>query len=200
MKAHLLLAFIPVLMAGTAHALTLNESSFGDLSNDNLAPTPLTLDVGVNRIGGTMGRDLPSAPVDRDIFTFTLPPGQALTSINVLTFTPTNQSFYAIAPGSSINDSDPSAHLSNTLVKGTGEILDDLALGAFAGGTGLFPPLGAGTYTVWFQELSSIVTYDIAYTVEAVPVPEPGTFLWGGALALAGALRRGRNRMAPDFR
>ncbi len=195
MKSHLLRVCLPVVLASTGQALTLNESNFGDLSGNHLAPTPLTLDVGVNRIGGTMGRDLPSDPVDRDIFTFTLAPGQMLTSINVLVFTPTNQSFFAIAPGTMIDVNDPAGHLSNTLVKETGEILDDLDLSAFSGGTGLDAPLGSGTYTIWFQELSSIVTYDIAYTVQAVP--EPGTALWGACFALVSAHRRFRTRQSP---
>jgi PEP-CTERM motif len=189
----LLLALVPIILTGTAQALVLNENTFGDLSNDNLAPTPLSLDLGVNRIGGTMGRDLPSDPVDRDIFTFTLAPGRILTSINVLVFTPTNQSFYAIAPGNTIDDSDPATHLSNTLVKTTGELLDDLETNPYSGGTGLTAPLGPGTYTIWFQELSSVVTYDIAYTVAASPVPEPGTAFFGCAmLAACGAARRRR--------
>ena len=94
--------------ASTARAVTLWDEAFqGDLSGNNLAPTALTLGLGVNTIKGTMGRDLPQDPVDRDIFTFTIAPGRALTSINVTVFTPTNQSFYAIAPGTSIDITDP---------------------------------------------------------------------------------------------
>lgn len=188
-----------ILYAGSAllvsilplHAANWTESLDGNLSGNGLAPTPLTLGVGVNVISGTMGRDLPQDPVDRDIFTFTLGAGEYLTSINFLVFTPTNQSFYAIAPGSTINTADASGHLSNTLVNSTGEFLDDLALGAFSGGTGLTAPVGPGTYTIWFQELSSVVTYSTAYTV----VPEPGTTLslLGGAAMLL-HLRRRRDR------
>ncbi|MCE9611171.1 MAG: PEP-CTERM sorting domain-containing protein [Chthoniobacter sp.] len=175
------------------HAVNWNEAIDGDLSGNNLAPTPLTLGLGVNLISGTMGKDLPQAPVDRDMFTFMLAPGQYLTSIDFLVFTPTNQSFYAIAPGATINDTDPATHLSNTLINGTGEFLDNLALGAYSGGTGLTDPVGPGTYTIWLQELSSVVTYQTAYTV----VPEPGAWLslLGGA-ALLLLLRPQRNLQA----
>ena len=149
------------------------ESIDGDLSGNEAAPTALSFDFGVNLISGTMGRDQPSDPLDRDIFTFTLAPGQFLTSINFLTFSPAGASFYAIAPGTSISLTDPAGHLSNVLISSTGEYLDDLDLGAYSGGTGLTAPLAPGTYTIWFQELASVVTYSTAYTV----VPEASTWL-----------------------
>lgn len=160
-----------------ASAIIWNEADRGDLSGDNFRPTPITFDVGVNRVLGTMGRDLPSVPVDADIFTVTIPSGQAITSINVLVFEPTNQSFYAIGPGVGINADDPATHLANTLVKGTGDILPQLAIGSYSGGTGITNPIPAGTYTIWFQELSSVVTYDVAYTVAVVPEPAAGAAL-----------------------
>ena len=185
----------------SARAVVLWDEAFqGDLSNNNLAPTALTLGLGVNSILGTMGRDLPSVPVDRDMFTFTIAPGRALASINVVTFTPTNQSFYAIAPGITINDTDPATHLANTLVQHTGDILPQMVLGSYSGGTGITDPLGPGTYTAWFQELSSVVTYRMDYTiVDTVAVPEPAAACTGIALAfvaLGRAFGRRRNRIA----
>ena len=190
-------AAILALCAGTAHAVTIwDEALHGDLSGNNLAPTALTLCLGVNSILGTMGRDLPQNPVDRDMFSFTIAPGRALISINVVTFTPTNQSFYAIAPGATINDTDPATHLANTLVQHTGDILPQMVLGSYSGGTGITDPLGPGTYTAWFQELSSVVTYQMDYTIAAVP--EPATACTGLALGLvvlgrAFGRRRGRS-------
>ncbi len=76
-------------------------------------------------------------------------------------------------------------HLANPLVKRTSEnILFNLAFNSYSGGTGLNSPVGPGTYTVWLQELSSVVTYSTTYTVVATPVPEPAAFVTGGALAL----------------
>jgi hypothetical protein len=170
-----------------------NEAVQGDLSSNALAPTPITFNIGVNHVSGTMGRDLPQDPIDRDIFTFTLADNFYLTSINVITFTPTNQSFYAIAAGTSIDINDPTYHLANQLVKRTGEFLPTLAGGSYSGGLGLPSPVPPGTYTIWFQELSSIVTYDMAYTVEYRPsvVPEPSAV---AGLAVPAALLGRRRR------
>jgi len=127
-----------------------------------------------------MGRDELTDPLDRDIFTFTIAPGQQLTAINVITFDPVNLSFYAIAPGTSINDTNPATHLANTLVRGLDDILAQMATGSYSGGTGITDPLGPGTYTAWFQEGSSIVTYRMDYVVTA-PEPSHGLLLLAGA-------------------
>jgi hypothetical protein len=176
--------------------LNYNDTLLADLSGNGSAPTTLIFDVGVNTVGGRMGRDEPSDPVDADIFTFTLAADQVLTSINVLSFGPANASFYAIAAGPSISTSSSTSHLSNKLINTTGEILGDLAAGSYSGGTGLTAPIGPGTYTVWFQEVSSLVDYNIAYTVAAIP--EPSTYA-----AIVGALSLGfgvwRRRRAGGF-
>ncbi len=192
-----LLAVASLFTTSSALALVYRENISGDLSSNHLAPTPLTFDVSVNRISGTMGGDPGEGiPLDRDFFKFTLAPGQALTSINVLQFDPQGQSFYAISGGPTIGITSPADHLSNVLVTGLGEILDDLDNGSYSGGLGLTAPLQPGTYTVWFQELASVVTYDFAYTVTSnvAPVPEPGTAIWGAALGISLALRRCRLR------
>lgn len=190
---------IPAILVAAlpARAIDYIESINGDLtatiaSEIASSPTPLVFGLGVNTVSGTMGGDAGEGILlDRDFFTFTLAPGQTLTSINMLVFSPVGQSFYAIAPGTSISLISPAGHLSNVLINGTGEYLDDLALGAYSGGTGLTAPLGAGTYTVWFQELASVVTYSTSYTV--VPEPSTITALAGGLGLLLGIgrLRRG---------
>jgi len=184
---YLMIALLAVAPSTAAFALNYSESVNGDLSGNENAPTQLTFNPGVNSVSGVMGRDEPGDPVDRDFFTFTLAPGQSLTSINVLQFDPIGSSFYAIAAGTSINITDPANHLSNILVSGPGEILDDLDASSYSGGIGLNAPLGSGTYTIWFQELASVVTYDFNYTV----VPEPAAL---GAFGITiGILRRRRN-------
>lgn len=191
MRSFLLLSLACAALALGAQAADWTESFDGDLSGSESAPTPLTFGLGVNVITGTMGADAGDGiPLDRDIFTFTLAPGQFLTSINFLAFSPTGASFYAIAPGTSISLTDPAGHLSNVLISSTGEYLDDLDLGAYSGGTGLASPLGAGTYTIWFQELASVVSYSTAYTV----VPEPSTWLAvvGGIAMFFGIRQRRR--------
>jgi hypothetical protein len=149
-----------------AEAFAWDEAVDGDLSSLNTAPTPIAFTTGVNVVKGTMGGDAGDGiPVDRDFFTFTLAPNQTVTSINVRVFGPGGASFYAIGPGTSINLSSAATHLSNALISGPGEILPTLAAGPYFDGTGLSNPIGSGTYTVWLQELSSVVTYDFTYTV-----------------------------------
>ena len=55
---------------------------------------------------------------------------------------------------------------------------------------GLDAPLGPGDYTVWFQETSALVPYQIEYVVTAIP--EPGTAMLGVVFGIAAVLRRRR--------
>lgn len=171
------------LWTAAANAATLwNEAVSGDLSGNNNAPTLVTFSSGTNTIMGTMGRDPgDSIPLDRDIFTFTIEPGYQLNAIDVITFSPLGRSFYAIAPGTSISLTDPSGHLSNTLVTGLYDILAPMAAGSYSGATGITNPLGPGTYTAWFQEVASVVTYRMDYQIAAVPEPSHGLLLLVGA-------------------
>jgi hypothetical protein len=177
-------------------ATTYLESVSGDLSSNNLAPTPLSFSAGINKVAGTMGGDPGDGiPLDPDFFSFTIAPGLELTSIRVLLYSPPGQSFYAIALGTSINNTSSSDHLSNILVNGTGEILDKLDAGSYSGGLGFTAPLGAGTYTAWFQELASVVTYEMDYTLTAVPEPSRAVLLAAGfGICL---LRRRRREQVP---
>lgn len=183
------LGALAIAQADTRAALNFVEAVDGDLSNDNLAPTPLTLSSGLNLISGRMGRP-DGGQIDRDIFTFTLPLGLFLSSIEVLSIDSLDNSFYAIASGTSINVDNPTTHLSNALIGGSGEYLDDLADGPEFGGTGLTSPVGAGTYTIWFQEAAVERNYQMAYTV----VPEPSVIgsALGGVGMLFGLPRRRR--------
>ncbi|WP_461783307.1 PEP-CTERM sorting domain-containing protein [Prosthecobacter sp.] len=182
------------LWAASASAATLwNEAVSGDLSGNHLAPTPVTFNSGTNTIMGSMG-DAPAdgIPLDRDIFTFTIAPGFQLNAIDVINYSPRSQPFYAIAPGTSISITNSSGHLANTLVTGLNDLLFQMAGGSFSGGTGISSPLGPGTYTAWFQEVSAVVTYQMDYQVAAVPEPSHGMLLLSG---IGGLLIRRSRRM-----
>ena len=162
----------------------------GDLSNLGSAPTALDFSLGVNRVTGTMGGPPNSDP---DIISFTIQPGQFLTSIFLEPLAPAERSFYAIAAGPTINLTDGTTHLGNYLTYQFGELIDELSLGGEFGGTGFTVPLGAGTYTAWIQEISTRTDYTLAYTV----IPEPSAYpALVGTFALAAALlpRRSRHR------
>ena len=164
-----------------------NETINGDLSGDTNNPTPVSFSLGENRIIGTMGTP-PGGDTDADLFTFTIAPGEQLSSIFVESLTGTEASFYAIAAGPIITFV-PNEHLSNILITTTGEIMDDLANPVY-GGPGITAPLGAGQYTVWWQETAEVRDYTFRYTV--TEVPEPAGAIGMGMCAVAVSLRRRR--------
>jgi len=173
-----------------------DEPTRGDLSGSGAAPTPVAFGLGANRVAGRMGRDSPAVPPDADILSFAVPTGRQLTGIDLVTFAPDGDlggggSFVAIAAGPTISTDDPTQHLSNALIDAPGDVLGLLDAGPTYGGAGLERPLGAGTYTFWFQETATTVTYAFDFTVAAVP--EPTTLALAGA-ALVIAARRRRQR------
>jgi hypothetical protein len=184
-----LLALIPT---AEAAPLDFNEALSGDLSNFGSAPTPLIFDLGVNRVTGTMGGPPDNDP---DIYSFVILPGLQLTSIFLSPMEPRENSFFALASGSIISMTSSETHLTAHLTRGIGELMPDLAAGGELGGLGFTAPLGAGTYTAWFQETTNVrVDYTMAYTVAAIPEPAAAASLLGlGVLTLALSSRRFRS-------
>ncbi len=191
---------------GSAQALTWDETINGDLSGDGTAPTLLgTLSSGDNLISGTMGSLNGTGPLDADIWNFTVASGYDLTGINLTYYKAAsgsllNESFMAIATGGSIDQNDPSNHLSNALW-GYGQdsfgntYTDLLALldaGPAFGGIGFNGPLTPGNYTFWIQEGSDQINYKIDFVTSPVPVPEPGSLLLLGVAGLWTLRRRRR--------
>ena len=176
-----------------------DEATDGDLSNDGLAPTPLSFSLGGNEIFGTSGASGDS--VDLDYFTFTVLPGQALTAIQVLEGTESleNLSFIAIQRGDQVTvapDAETAVglygwwHYSPADIGS--DILDDIGVPA-AGSEGFTPPLGAGDYAIWIQEANQgTADYRFSFVLGeagAVPEPEAWALLLGG-LAILAARRR----------
>ena len=174
-------------LAGPAAAATLwNESVNGDLSNVRTAPTNLALSMGSNTISGT------TVAGDLDFFTVTVPASTFLGALTLVAWASADDlSFLALQAGPIITSTtSPAAmlgyvHLNAGLV-GT-NILDDMALGD--GALGFTPPLPAGTYALWTQQLQ---TQTVTYSFDLVVVPEPteATLLTAGLLVLAFARRR----------
>lgn len=157
-----------------------NEATNGDLSNDSLAPTAVTLGHGINNVEGTTGNG--GAGIDRDFFSFSIANGSALTAIVVgpNTFVSGGASFIGIQVG-------------NQVTNGGADLLGFAHYGPETVGTDILPlllpsslqSLSSGHYAVWVQETGGTVTYSFDFVLSAVPEPASGALLGLGALALA---------------
>jgi hypothetical protein len=197
-----------LLATALAKATIYNEAISGDLSNDQAAPTPLTLTPGFNSVIGTVnGFDNGDG---QDWVSFTIPTGFVMTSyVNAKYVSADDQGFTGFQSGSSFLG-DPFvagsyagyAHFGFAATNPDGtppsstvgvDLLPLMADPSFAPGTtGFTPPLGAGTYTFLIQQGDPVTTgYRFNMTVRSA-VPEAGsslTLLGMGSLA-ALALRR----------
>lgn len=185
-----LVASVSLLVGPIGHAAVVyDESVAGDLSSDGLNPTVISLDNGSNQLIGSVI----AAPGDRDFFTITIGTNQTLEAIILENFDSTeNQSFFAVQAGPQVTSiTDASVLLGNSLIGAAAgrqqgdDVLDDLDAAPF-GGTGFTGPLGAGTYTFWFQETAAAVDY--AFDLQVVPIPA-AVWLFASALFSLGWLR-----------
>ena len=177
-----------------AAATIWDEGTDGDLSTDPAAPTSVTVALGTNTvIGSTIGS---AEGPDRDIFTFTVPDGAALTQLLLTAFISEDDlAFLGLQAGSVITDTSipdnllgwlhPSAAFIGT------NILDDIGQGG--GAIGFTGPIGPGTYTLWMQQGDPLlVAYGFDLIIEPAAVPEPpmAVLFALGLCALATARRR----------
>jgi hypothetical protein len=187
------------LYVAAAHGDTIyNESISGDLSNSGLAPTLLTVSLGLNDLFGTTGKT--GTVIDRDYFTFTVPEGLELTAITVLPGTETlgtlGESFIGIESGPQVTVLTSATTAAGLLgwyhYDDTGDIdVNILPLMGTSGlgSTGFTGPLPAGTYSFWVQEASAgTVPYGLEFTV--APEPASWTMLLTGMTALVGKTAR----------
>ncbi len=201
------LAALPttVARAGTLY----NESTGGDLSNNQAAPTPLTAATGVNSVSGTVG-----GTDTQDWLALTIPAGTTLSSITLFSYTSTDaQGFMGVQAGTSFignPETTPSAYLGyvhygtgamNGLLPPTNLVGTDLLplMGnttLAAGSQGFTPPLAAGTYTFLIQQLGAATTYQFDFGVTAVPEPSTAAlFALLGGLFLVRRKPNGPSRL-----
>jgi hypothetical protein len=195
-RAAFLIAFAVLSATRLASAAEIyNEATSGDLSNDRLAPTPLSVGLGSNTLTAT------SVSGDREYFRFTVPPGRRLNAIVNVASNGT-RSFLGMQNGSVFTE-PPTATVATNLLGyshfGSGDatigtdILDNMAAsnGYFTGG------LAAGDYVFWSQETGGVATtytfdFQIGAATTAAATPIPPVF--GGLLAL-GLLGLGCSQM-----
>jgi hypothetical protein len=175
---HFIPALIACIVGCQAQAATVwDESIDGDFSNDGLAPTAISLGLGSNVISGLTGNS--GSGVDRDYFTFTVPDGAALASIELLSTTTVSGSvsFIGMQAGPQLTVS-PTGEGSSSLLGfahyGTDLIGNDL-LAALAGHA-----LASGVYSAWVQETGGPVEYGFDFRLTPVPLPATAPLLLSG--------------------
>lgn len=169
--------------AATVH----DEALDGDLANFvEVAPwstpgTPLgVFSAGANIVVGTYQG---ATPRDSDVFTFEIPSGHQLDSIDlvydVINGSPGGGSFMAIQQGGELGTgmSTVGGNLSNALVNGSANLLALFETGPAFGGLGFTAPLPAGAYTMGMHETgNTTISYSLAFNVSP-SVPEPSSLV-----------------------
>jgi hypothetical protein len=193
-------ALVAAAASGPARAAGWNESVDGDLSNNGLVPSAVSLLVGVTTVTGMTGRAVSGGPVDLDYFSIVVPAGHVLDSMILLQGVTVigGGSFLGLMAGPQFTvppTTSTAAGLLGWTVYSDGNIGSDL-LAAMSipalGSSGFGTPLPAGAYSFWVQETGvGVASYNFAFNVSAVPELPPALGLLGG-LALLAAVRRRR--------
>ncbi len=187
-------------------ASLLDESVNGDFSSVAATPTPVSLSLGSNVIGGSINSfdGVDGAGSDtRDFITFTLGAGESLAAINLLDFDdPTtaagndgNRGFYALIDGAVATT--PGGGFTNLggnhldpLAFGS-DLLPGIAGGGISGGTG-FSSVDGGAFTLVIQQTGNVSN---DYLVDLVVVPEPASITFMAMVVpMMLGLRRRRRR------
>lgn len=203
-----LATLLAALTTQPALATDYTESINGEISGDRVSPTRINLSYGAGGSNGVLGNNIISGSlgniagvVDRDYFTAIVPVGFNLSELRVGNQTTVGGggSFIGVAQGAvmpvSANPTPASAAgllgwKVYTLVDRNTDILDNMAV-AGNQASGFTPPLAAGEYTFWLQELAG-GSFNYRFNLVLTPVPEPApwSLLSGGLAMLAWRRRR----------
>lgn len=188
-----LLAFAAVAVpAPSSPADTIwDEAVHGDLSNDRLAPTPLTLTPGTHSLFAT------SVSGDREYLACTIPAGAQLARLILVSYAGLDgTAFAAVQAGPTLTEPPQGTNVANLLGwshfgPGAGNLGSDIldGMGAGPGAIGFTPPLPSGVFTFWLQQTGpNASTYQFDFVV--TPSPGPAAVLLALPLALARRPRR----------
>jgi hypothetical protein len=144
-----------------------NESSQGDLSGNRNAPTTLVLSAGSNDLFAT------SQGGDLEYVTVNVPPGSSMTGLFLRTYTGFDQlAFLGMQRGTTFTESPSAPNVANLLGwthfgPGAGNIGADMlpTIGMAFGTQGFTPPLSAGPYTLWLQQIGGSTSYQLDFVV-----------------------------------
>lgn len=201
-------ALLIAISAGSVQAATLDEVVVGDFSDDRLAPTLWRLDgsgvaangeTGHNVIARRTGR---AATVDLDYVHIVVPEGYVWSELRVGQQTTTGgSSFLGVALGGSM-PLEPTATSAEGLYlwthydladRGT-DVLAEMKLNGGLAGGHLGGEIGAGSYTLWIQELAA-GSYTYRFNIVLSPVSEAP--FWLLLLTGAAVLRTRAGRRVP---
>src|SRR5215210_758055 len=163
-------AVAAALLAGASQGGVIwNESVQGDLSDNRFAPTHLPLAPGSNELFGVLS-GANSQGFDRDYYSITIPDGYVLYHIVLeLYFSTDFAAFVAVQPGPIFPD-DPETVSPGDLLGwahfGPDEQSMDLLAIMGTNGQGFTPPLPAGTYSFWAQQIDDFTEYAFDFVVE----------------------------------
>lgn len=153
----------------STQAQTFNESTLGDFSNVSTAPTSLgQLPLGINTISGNTGSG------DRDIVTFSIGANETLSAFTITEFTQAGGHFFGFAGGNTAPGAGSGFFISDLVSSAETPFTVLGAAGGQFGGTGVPASLGAGDYTVFFNETGG-VSPDYSAQLEVTSVPEPSS-------------------------
>ena len=163
-----------VAFASVAHAVTYNEASQGDLSNNGNSPTNLgVFGAGTHTVTASSAG---SPSVDIDDFTFSIPAGLSLTDIIPTAYTGDDETaFIGLQAGNTIDHSGASLIGYQHFGPNQGNMNTNIRPFISAS------PLGPGSYSVWMQQTGQPSTYTMSFVV----TPEPGSVATLAFLALA---------------
>lgn len=196
MKFLKILSAVTVLTATATLAqaqVNYDESVSPDLSALSGAPSVLgPLGLGLNSVTGEINEGSTAGAGGSDVFSFTVPSGQELASVEFTQLGGDNHFFGFSNVNAAIDATSAAGNRYSTLL-GSPEIgtnILDGGLNSF-GGSGGSGNLGAGDYTVYFREnAAGTFSYSLALTTVAA-VPEPGSLsLLIAGTALVGLRRR----------
>ncbi len=171
------------------------ELIHGDLSDDRFAPTPFTLVEGDNFLYGVMTGAFPEGGYDIDYFSVTVPAGFQLAALTLDHYdSPDFAAFLGIQPGP-IFPNDPGdvapGDLMGFVHMGPQYIGQDLLPIMASMGYGFTPPLPAGVYSFWAQQIDDYTDWTGNFVVSAVPEPSSLAMLMLGGTVCSVRRRRG---------
>lgn len=187
-----------LLLSSRLPASFLSESTGGDLSNNWISPSTLTLEPGSNYVSGTTNLG------DPDLFTINVPSGLQVIELHLANyefFIQGNRTFIGYQDGATLlqdpllftadSSGDISFHLFGHTDIGR-EILGEFTISPNATST----PLGEGSYAFWINEVEpQPASYAFEFVTDFAPTPEPRISLMLTALGIL-FLRRSRTGVA----